>query len=564
MNEQRNFFILFFVMFVAFWGYEYLFPQPAPEQAEVIAKKEHEPVGNNLKIAYATAIVSKEEALKADRRIPINSDTLSGSINLLGAKFDDVVLKSYHETVAEDSGLVSLLTPYNTQTPFYVEFGWDSTATNQPVTLPNEKTVWKTNATKLTPDAPVVLTWVSPEGVVFEREIRVDSQQMFTVKATVRNTTTKAISLSSIGRVVRVGDMRPADSRVLHEGVVGYLNQKLQEINYTDLESAKSYAFESTGGWLGITDKYWMAALAVEDGTQVQTKVNYVESDRKTYYTQMASLPMQIESGKEASFTYQFIAGAKVVNLLDAYEAKYKISNLDLAVDFGWLYFLTKPLYHILTWLKDLIGNFALAILALTVLVKLLMFPLVRKSSSSMAQMKKLQPEMERIRKMYPDDAAKRNQETMELYKRYKINPAGGCLPMLIQMPVFFGLYKVLYISIEMRHAPFWGWIQDMSAADPTTIFNLFGLISWTPPSFLMIGVWPILMGASMWLQQRLTPQPTTGDASMAQMMAILPLFLTYIMSSFPAGLVIYWTWSNVLTIVQQYLLNRNASIKVA
>jgi YidC/Oxa1 family membrane protein insertase len=306
-----------------------------------------------------------------------------------------------------------------------------------------------------------------------------------------------------------------------------------------------------------------MAAIAVSDQTPVTAQVHFFKTPRKTYVTELSGENTTVKSGTEASFTYQFITGPKVVNLLDRYEKEYHISNLDLAVDFGWLYFLTKPMYHFLTFLKNIIGNFALAILALTVLVKLFMFPLVRKSSSSMSEMKKIQPEMERIKALYPDDTVKRNQAMMELYKKYKINPAGGCLPLLIQMPVFFALYKVLYISIEMRHAPFWGWIKDMSVADPTTIFNLFGLIPWDPPTFLMIGLWPMIMGLTMWLQQKLAPQPT-ADPTMGKMMAFLPIFLTYIMSSFPAGLVIYWAWSNILTIIQQLILNRKPTVKAS
>lgn len=562
MNEQRNFFILFFVMFIAFWGYEYLFPQQAPEPDQSIEQTKSAALPEPAVVQMSMPVLSKDEALQINQRIQISTPTLFGSINLKGAKFDDMVLKHYKESMETDSKLVSLLNPENTQNPFFVQFGWESLVKNSMVTLPNESTIWKASSNTLTPESPIVLTWKSPEGVIFEREVAVDDQHMFTVKNTVRNTTTKKLSLASTGLVIRAGEMQAADSRVLHEGIVGYLDKKLREVNYADVESDKAYSFESSGGWLGITDKYWMAALAVKDNTPVSAKVYYADNGRKTYYTQINSLPMEVKSGDEASFTYQFIAGPKVVNVLDVYEQQYGISNLDLAVDFGWLYFLTKPLYHLLTWLKNLIGNFALAILALTVLVKLFMFPLVRKSSSSMAAMKRLQPEMDRIRKLYPEDAAKRNQAIMELYKQHKINPAGGCLPMLIQMPVFFGLYKVLYISIEMRHAPFFGWIQDMSVADPTTIFNLFGVIPWDPPSFLMIGVWPILMGFSMWLQQRLTPQPATGDPAMTQMMAFLPLFLTYVMSSFPAGLVIYWTWSNVLTIIQQYVLNKTAVAK--
>jgi YidC/Oxa1 family membrane protein insertase len=557
MNEQRNFFIIFFLVFAAFWGYEYFFPLPAPiEHAQPVPVEQAAIAAPTLDAKVIA--VPKDVALRDGSRVLISTPSFSGSINLIGARFDDIVLKKYKEAVDPSSSNVDLLNPENTEKPFYVEFEWVSAPNGQKsfVTLPSEKSEWDADHDTLTTEQPIKLTWKSPEGVIFERHISVDQEQMFTVKELVRNSKVQDLQLFPKGRIIRVGDMTTADSKILHEGVVGYLGGKLQEINYADIEDVPAFDIPSSGGWLGITDKYWMAALAVTDGTPVTARVQHFKTPRKTYMTELSGANIAVASGSEASFTYQFIAGAKVVSLLDRYENEYHISNLDIAVDFGWLYFLTKPMYHLLTFLKNLIGNFALAILALTVLVKLVMFPLVRKSSSSMSGMKKLQPELERIKALHPDDAAKRNQAIMEVYKQHKINPAGGCLPLLIQMPVFFSLYKVLFISIEMRHAPFWGWISDMSAPDPTSLFNLFGLIPWDPPTFLMIGIWPMIMGFTMWLQQRITPQPT-ADPAMGKMMAFLPVFLTYFMSSFPAGLVIYWAWSNVLTIVQQLVLSR-------
>ncbi|MCP5322683.1 MAG: membrane protein insertase YidC [Candidatus Paracaedibacteraceae bacterium] len=561
MNEQRNFFIIFFIVFAAFWGYEYFFPKPAP--VENIAPPKVEKVETQLAIEEKVVIVPKDVALREGSRISIDTPSFSGSINLIGARFDDITLKNYEETVGDRSPNVDLLNPENTEKPFYVEFTWVPVQvdTNPVIAFPTEKTEWASNHETLKPNQPIRLTWTNPQGIVFERHVTVDEDQMFTVTEVIRNTKKEQLQVYPKGRIVRVGEMATADSKILHEGVVGYLGGKLQEVNYADIEDVPAFDFASQGGWLGITDKYWMAALAVTDKMPITAKVQHFKTPRKTYMTELSGENITIASGSEASFTYQFITGAKVVNLLDNYEKQYNISNLDLAVDFGWLYFLTKPMYHLLTFLKNVIGNFALAILALTVLVKLIMFPLVSKSSSSMSGMKKLQPELERIKALYPDDAAKRNQAIMEVYKKNKINPAGGCLPLLIQMPVFFSLYKVLYISIEMRHTPFWGWVKDMSAPDPTTVFNLFGLIPWDPPSFLMIGLWPMIMGFTMWLQQRLTPQPS-ADPNMTKMMAFLPIFLTYLMSSFPAGLVIYWAWSNVLTIVQQLVLNRKPVVK--
>jgi YidC/Oxa1 family membrane protein insertase len=549
VNEQRNFLLAFIIIFVTLFGYEYFFPKQ-PITNLTPTQKTETPISAPIPQPAQELALERSEALSSTGRVLINTPNFKGSIRLLGARLDDLTLKNYKETIDSDKQ-VDLLDPEHTQKPFYLEFLWSA----QQADLPNDKTLWETNDKELTPDHPIILRWKNKDGIVFERHISVDKDLLFTVRETLHNTGNTSLLASFSGAITKAGEQKESDSKLSHEGFVGYLDGKLKESSYKDMPTTAERN-KSSGGWIAMTDKYWMLTLAVQDGQPVESILQKVEIGKGLYKTFLTTETIECLAGQSIALNPVFVfAGPKIVDVLDNYEAAYSIKNLDLLVDFGWLYFLTKPLYHILNWLKDLIGNFAIAILALTVLVKMLMFPLLRKSSSAMAGMKKLQPEMDRLKNLYPDDPMKRNQEIMALYKKHKINPAGGCLPMLIQMPVFFALYKVLVITIEMRHAPFWGWIQDMSVQDPTSLFNLFGLIPWAPPSFLMIGLWPIIMGATMWAQQKLSPQTAMADPNMGKMMNYLPLFLTYVMSSFPAGLVIYWAWSNILTILQQVLI---------
>jgi YidC/Oxa1 family membrane protein insertase len=557
VNEQRNFLLAFAIIFVTLMGYEYFIPKQAP----LIVKNEPAQVAELPKISSLklnmSEPLSRDLALKNSNRLQIDTPSFTGSINLKGGRLDDLTLKGYKQDVDSDK-MVDLLDPESSRTPFFLDFSWSSPSMKG-ITLPSDQSQWTANRSTLSPNSPVVLTWKSPEDVVFERHIQVDNEQLFTIKEVVHNHSKTMFSAIFSGSIVRIGTIKESDSKLSHEGVVGYLDRKLKEVTYADITSSPIIQ-ASNGGWLGMTDKYWMLTLAVSGDQPINANIHSLPGSRPLYNAALSTKWMECASGETLELPeIHVLAGAKIVDMLDRYEEKYNISNLDLMVDFGWLYFLTKPLYHLLTFLKNWIGNFALAILALTVLVKMLMFPLIRKSSTAMAGMKKLQPEIERLKKMYPDDAMKRNQEVMGLYKKYKINPAGGCLPILIQIPVFFALYKVLVITIEMRHAPFWGWIKDMSVQDPTTIFNMFGLVPWDPPSFLMIGIWPMIMGLTMWLQQKLAPQTAVVDPNMAKMMNLLPFFLTFVMAAFPAGLLIYWAWSNILSIVQQLVINKIA-----
>ncbi|MCA1940168.1 MAG: membrane protein insertase YidC, partial [Caenispirillum bisanense] len=487
-------------------------------------------------------------------RIRIDTPALRGSLNLQGGRIDDLTLKNYGVTPDEDSPRIDLLSPAGTPNPYYAEFGWVAAGGVQ---VPGSDTVWTADKDVLKPGAPVTLTWENDSGVVFKRTVTVDEHYMFTVEQTVTNTTGEPITLYPYGLVSRVGTPPTAGYYILHEGPLGVFNGTLKELKYEDLKEEQTVEQTTTGGWIGITDKYWLTALAFEPDLETKARFAYRGQGAERYQVDYLEPAMTIAAGETATVKNNFFAGAKQVQLLDEYAETFNITNFDLAVDFGWFYFLTKPFFYILNWLHGVVGNFGLAILAFTVLVKAVMFPLANKSYRAMSKMKKLQPEMKKLQERFGDDRVRLNQEMMALYKREKANPVSGCLPIFIQIPVFFALYKVLFVTIEMRHAPFYGWIEDLSAPDPTTIFNLFGLIPWTPPSFLMIGVLPLVMGITMWLQMKLNPAPP--DPVQAKIMSFLPVIFTFMLAAFPAGLVLYWAWNNVLSIAQQWLIMKRA-----
>lgn len=562
MNENRNLIVIFFFTVLVLWMYEYFVPTFTQETGEKSAPIVQESTKDGDQAT--PVILSTESALGLFKRVSLSSDALDGSINLTGAVFDDIKLKEYKKSTDKDSSWVELLSPDQTTEPYSVSFGWVSGDSQNSVEVPGSKTEWKSSENNnLTKNSPIELKWQNSDGVLFLRKISIDDQQMITVKDMVINSSKKDISLYPYGMIVRKGAIKANDTMLIHEGLVGVLDGKLKETDYKTLKEEKIKEYHSDGGWAGMTDKYWLVSLAVPGEKSITVRNRFRTQDNTDMYTtELIGNEHTIISGGQSEHTYNFFAGAKKVGLLDKYEKEYDVKKFDLAVDFGYLYPITKPMFHVLTFLHGFIGNFGLAILMLTILVKLLLFPMARKSQTSMAAMKKLQPELELLKKKYPDDPAKRNQMMMEFYKKQKVNPASGCLPMLIQLPIFFSLYKVLYISIEMRHTPFFGWIHDLSSPDPTSIFNFFGLIPWAPPAFLMIGAWPLIMGITMWLQQRLTPQPASVDPIMKKAMAFMPVFLVYIMAPFPAGLVIYWAWNNTLTIVQQWVLNRFSPAK--
>jgi YidC/Oxa1 family membrane protein insertase len=432
--------------------------------------------------------------------------------------------------------------------------------TEDGIAVPAADTVWQASGGELRPDQPVTLSWDNGAGLRFEREITIDDAYLISVTQRVTNDGEAPVSLRPYGLISRWGTPNTLGFYILHEGPIGALDGKLREIDYSDLVEDGDVELASEGGWLGITDKYWLSALIPDQQGEIKaTFRHHVTDGQDRYQVDYLRPAMTLAPGQAIEASERVFAGAKEVQLLDRYKEAYDIPLFDRAVDFGWFYFLTKPLFHVLHFFYKLVGNYGVAILLLTLLVKMLFFPLANKSYRAMSKMKKLQPEMMRLREQFGDDKMRMNQELMGLYKKEKVNPMSGCLPIIVQIPVFFALYKVLFVSIEMRHAPFFGWIRDLSAPDPTTLFNLFGLIPWDPPAFLMIGIWPLLMGATMLLQTKLNPQP--ADPMQARIMMMLPLMFIFLFATFPAGLVIYWTWNNVLSISQQWVIMKRMGV---
>jgi len=523
----------------------------------------------------APAIVSREAALAGTKRVPIDTPAIAGSINLRGGRIDDVSLKTYRETVDPRSPNIVLLSPEGTQNPYYAEFGWVGT---QAGPLPNAATEWTAEGDRLTPSTPVTLSWDNSQGLVFRRTISVDDKFMFTVKSTVENRGSAPVALQPYGFVSRHGRPTTLGYYVLHEGMIGVLGDNgLQEIKYDTLDKEEPVAGSTVsekkwdnvqGGFLGITDKYWAATIAPDQAMSYQGAFTSQQSQAgRTYHAIIQGAPQNVQPGGAAETTQHFFAGAKEVATVDAYQSSLGIKNFDLVIDWGWFYFITKPLFKVLDFFYKLFGNFGIAILLVTVALKILFFPLANKSYASMAKMKAVQPEMASIRERYADDKMKQQQALMELYRKEKINPVAGCWPVLIQIPVFFALYKVLFVTIEMRHAPFFGWIRDLAAPDPTSVFNLFGLLPYNPGAvpvighFLMLGAWPLFMGVTMWLQMKMNPEPP--DPVQKQVFSWMPVIFTFMLGSFPAGLVIYWAWNNLLSVTQQAFIMKRNGVKI-
>lgn len=540
------------VLVTAIMGlWNYFFPTPSPQNTPQEISQVMLPAGESSVLSLAP-----ESAVKAveSKRLIIDTPKLKGSLRLQGAVFDDIILKSYHEKPDTKSPLIKLLVPSGQEDGYFAELGWLSQT--QGLELPNGQSLWQTQDQVLSNEKPVTLSWKNPQGLIFTRTIAIDENYMFTITDRIENSSSTTYQMYPYGAVVRENTPKIEDFFILHEGPIGYLNSNLIEQKYKDLKGSSAQMYDSVGGWLGITDKYWLTAFIPDKTQKIKTSYSHqTVGSQDRYDVRWVGQTVALEPSASHSYTAHFFAGAKVLALLDDYEIKMGVTHFDLAVDFGWFYLITKPIFSLITTLHDWLGNFGLAILLMTVMLKLAFFPLANKSYRSMARLRMLQPKIQQLQSRYSDDKMKMNQELMELYKREKVNPVGGCLPMLLQIPVFFGLYKVLFVTLEMRQAPFYGWIQDLSAPDPTSLFNAFGLIPWDPPSFLMIGAWPLLMGASMFVQQKLNPAPT--DPIQAKMFMFLPLMFTFMLASFPAGLVIYWTWNNLLTIAQQWSIMR-------
>ena len=504
----------------------------------------------------------RDQALAATGRIQIDTPSLAGSINLTGARLDDLKLKHYTETVDKNSPEIVLLNPSALPSGYFAEIGFSGSS--EAGKLPGPDTVWSVDGNRtLTATTPVTLTYTNDKGLVFKRTISVDENYMFTVDDTVTNSSGAAVSLANYGRVTRFEKPDDHSTYVLHEGLIGVTGEEgLQEHKYSAVEKDKQYTpGKSNDGWLGITDKYWAVALVPSAKQPFQPRFGFFEDGRTRYQSDYLSDQMTVEPGQSTTIETLIFAGAKEVGKINAYETDRQIRQFDLLIDWGWFYFITKPMFWVIDTLYKFFGNFGLAIIATTVLVKAVFFPLANKSYASMANMKKVQPKMAEIREKFADDKMAQQKAMMQLYKTEKINPIAGCWPMLIQIPVFFALYKVLYITIEMRHAPFFGWIQDLAAPDPTSLFNLFGLLPFAAPAFLMIGVWPLIMGVTMFLQMRMNPTPP--DPTQAMIFTWMPIVFTFMMAGFPAGLVIYWAWNNFLSILQQGIIMKRQGVKV-
>lgn len=528
-------------------------PQPAAQNSPVSLNAESVIAAKAVSEAYAPQkILTREEAVDKFAHIPLKTPSLSGSIRLKGARLDNLSLTKYRETLAKDSPDIVLFAPVETAFPYFAEFGW---VTSEPgIPLPGAETVWQTADKELTDKKQITLTWDNGEGLKFFRQISVDENYMFKVADRVENYGKKPVTLFNYGLVGRT-NVPPVQRGAVHEGMVGYLGGSLKEMNYEKIAKEGQATYKTTGGWTGITDKYWMAVLAFDQQAQ-NVFVKFSENETpngRHYQADYLMPPVVVAPGGAVHTSAHLFAGAKEVKLIDAYEKTLSIERFDLTIDFGWYYFLTKPFFFILSYFYSLFGNMGLAILFFAFLLRLAMFPIANKSFENMAKMKKLQPKIEELQEKYADDRMRLSEETMNLYKREKINPAAGCLPLLIQIPVFFSLYKVLYFSLELRQAPFYGWIQDLSAPDPTSVFTLFGLLNWPIPSALNIGVWPVLMGLTMWIQQQMNPK--TPNKTQNMMLAAMPWVMMFLLGHLASGLVIYWTWSNILSIAQQYAL---------
>jgi YidC/Oxa1 family membrane protein insertase len=561
MDQQKNLSLAIVVSAAILFGFQYFIPKSTPPVTPD-ATQAGQPIaaptapGAPAATAAASKIQPRETVIAGTPRLTIDTPRLSGSINLVGGKIDDLTLKNYREEPPADSPQIVLLAPEGSEHPYSMQFGW--VAADPATKTPGPDARWTATSGSLTPDHPVEMSWDNGAGLTFKRQVAVDHDYMFTVTQTVTNATDKKVSLYPYALDAREGEVPVSSTYLLHEGPIGVVDGSLKEIKYSALKGEKPVETDTTSGWLGFTDKYWLTALIPDQKESIKTRFAFAQrGGADLYQIDYRGAEHPIEAGATGTETSRFFAGAKEVALLDRYESELGIPRFDRAIDFGYFYFLTKPIFLTLDFFYAHIGNFGLSIMLLTVLIKIIFFPLANKSYTAMSKMKLLQPEMAKLREQYGEDKAKLNQEMMALYKRVGANPMAGCLPIAIQIPVFFALYKTLYVTIEMRQAPFYGWIHDLSAPDPTSFANLFGLIHFTPPTILMIGAWPIIMGITMFLQQRLNPQPP--DPIQAKMFLALPFIFTYMLAQFASGLVIYWAWNNLLSITQQWVIMRRA-----
>ncbi len=541
---------------IILWGLFFI-PEPQPlDQKKIVEQK------NKIENSEAPSLedndevikISRKEAIGKSKRIYFENNNIKGSISLIGARIDDLEFKKFKETLNGNKN-ITLLNPKKVQNGYYVETGWATTSKN--IDVPNAESIWEIEGnTKLTPNSPVKLVWLNDQKIKFEKKIRIDEQYLFTVKQSIINNSQKTYNFYPYGQIIRNEIPEITNFFILHEGPHGVFNSELVEKDYDDIQD-KPYSINADRGWLGITDKYWITTLIPQENRKFRGDFDYKNKFRTNFIETKAT---EVGANENKSNEIKILVAAKEVRIIDDYAEKLNIEKLDLVIDWGILYFLTRPMWFALDYFYKLLGNYGLSIIAVTICIRIALFPLAQVSFKSMSRMKLLQPEMTRLKELHKGDKMELQRATMSLYKRERVNPLSGCLPILPMIFVFFALYKVLFVTLDGYHKPFYGWISDLSSRDPTSIFNLFGLIPWDPPSFLIIGAWPVAMGATMWLQQKMNPAPP--DPVQAKIFMFFPIFLTVILAPFPAGLVIYWTANNCLQMGQQYIVMRGTKIK--
>ncbi len=535
-----------------------LFFAPSPQELNQIQEEKNKIIQSSeapsLEVDEKITEISRNEALTENQRVIFENESIKGSISLKGSIIDDLIFKKYTETL-NGTDHVILLNPREAQNGYFVETGW--VTNNENIDVPNSQTVWQIEGNnKLTPNRPVNLVWENDLGIKFQKKISLDNQYLFSIDQSITNSTNNKYNFYPYGQIIRKTAPEVTNFYILHEGLLGVFDEQLIEEDYDDI-AEKKFTVKAKSGWLGITDKYWITSLIPENNKEFKTDFEYKNKFKANFIETQST---EIGANETKSNQIKVIIAAKEVGIIDGYATKLNINKYDLAIDWGWFYFIVKPLFFVIDYFFKITGNFGIAIILITICIRIIFFPLANYSFRSMAKMKVLQPEMTRLKELHKEDKVKLQQEMMALYKKEKVNPVSGCLPILIQIPFFFAIYKMLFVTIEMRHQPFFGWIKDLSERDPTSVFNLFGLIPWDPPSFLLIGAWPILMGITMYVQQKLNPTPP--DPIQAKIFMFFPLFLTVILAPFPSGLVIYWTINNILTMAQQIVIMKRTTVK--
>ena len=564
MENQKNLFLAIAISMAIIFGFQFLMPPEAP--VENTTTNTNADTGVDL-ISNSVPTINfenKEKVLLNSERVSFNNGKIAGSINLTGAIIDDLVLLDYREFLDTNSAKISFLNPVGSEDAYYLDTGWASNDKN--INFPNSDSIWSANRNSLNGTNSVTLSWTSDQNITFEKSISLDKNYLFNVEQKIINQSGLMFEAYPYGSSNRKGEPEMQKFFILHEGPISITDSVLKEYSYEDLRDDQKIKFSSEGGWIGITDKYWQTAIIPLQNEKITQTYSY-EFGQDTYQTNIVGTKISVASNSQISHNFKLFAGPKIVKVIDGYMEEYEIKEFDRSVDFGWLYFLTKPIFNVLQFIYGYVGNFGYAIMLFTLLMRICFFPLAQQSFKSMAKMKKLAPEMKRLKEQYGDDKAGLQKEMMALYKKEKANPIAGCLPILLQIPVFFALYKVLFVTIEMRHAPFIGWIHDLSAPDPLGLLTAFGLFDYDVGAvpiiggillMINIGVWPILMGLSMFLQQKLNPQPV--DKVQAKIFMFLPLVFTFVLGGFAAGLVIYWTTNNVLSMAQQYVIQRQVN----